>query len=342
MKAVVFREHGGPEKLSYEDVPEPEVGPLDVLVQVKAAGLNHLDLWLRKGVPAIRMTFPHISGCEGAGDVVGVGSAVKNIKVDDAVVVTPGYSCGYCGFCVRNQDSMCASYGMIGVKRPGCFAELVSAPAECIYPLPTGLTYEEAASIPLVFQTAWHMLVDRARIRHGEDVLVLAAGSGVGIAAIQIAKLFTARVYAAASTSEKLARAKELGADFLINYAETDFAEEIRKLTNKRGVDIVFEHTGADTWGKSILSAARYGRIVTCGATSGSDAKTDLRYIYSRQLTILGSYMGGKRDLLEVFRYIKERKLKPVIDSQFPLQKLREAEEKMADRNVFGKIILKP
>ena len=208
-------------------------------------------------------------------------------------------------------------------------------------PLPDGMTFEEGASIPLVFLTAWHMLVTRGALRPGEDVLIQAAGSGVGIAAIQIAKLIGARVIATASTAEKLEKARALGADIGINYTETDFAEEVRRITGKRGVDVIIEHTGQENWQKNILSLARCGRLVTCGATSGPDAVLDLRYVYSRQLNILGSYMGGKRDLLDVFRFVRAGKLKPVIDSVFPLSETRAAQEKMEDRNVFGKIIVK-
>jgi len=342
MKAVFFREHGGPEVLTYGELPDPEIGPSDVLVRVQAAAMNHLDLWMRRGLPGRTVTMPHVTGCEGAGQVAKVGSNVTGIKEGDPVIITPGWSCNRCEACLSNQDSMCLSYGMIGVKRRGCFAELVSAPAETLYPLPLHLSYQEAASMPLVFLTAWHMLVERARIRPGEDVLIQSAGSGVGIAGIQIAKLFGARVIATASTNAKLEKAKALGADIVINTTEKNFAEEIRSITGKRGVDIIFEHTGAERWEQNILSLARNGRLITCGATSGAEAKTDLRYIYSRQLNILGSYMGGKRDLMEMLRFVREGKLKPVIDSVFPLSELRKAQEKMEDRNVFGKIVIVP
>ncbi len=342
MKAVYFYRHGGPEVLTYGDLPEPEIGPQDVLVHVHAAAMNHLDLWMRRGLPGRTVPMPHIGGCEGAGQVSRVGSNVTGIKEGDPVMITPGWSCNRCEACMSNQDSMCLSYGMIGVKRPGCFAEFVSVPAETLHPLPSNLNYQEAASIPLVFLTAWHMLVDRARVRPGEDVLIQAAGSGVGIAGIQIAKLLGARVIATASTNLKLEKARALGADVLINYTEKNFADEIRSITAKRGVDVILEHTGAERWDQNILSLARNGRLVTCGATSGAEVKTDLRYIYSKQLSIIGSYMGGKRDLIEMLRFVREGKLKPVIDSVFPLPELRQAHEKMEDRNVFGKIVIVP
>jgi NADPH:quinone reductase-like Zn-dependent oxidoreductase len=342
MKAIIFYENGGPEVLRYEEVPDPEPGPLEVLVKVRATALNHLDLWLRKGIPGRPTPVPHISGCEGAGDVLSVGAGVTQFKPGDAVMITPPWSCGRCEYCLRNQDSLCPSFGMVGVHRFGCLAEMVVIPVDTLYPLPQGLSYEQAASIPLVFQTAWHMLIDRARLRFGEDVLIQAAGSGVGIAGIQIAKLIGARVFTTASTNEKLEKAKDLGADVLINYKEKDFLEEIRRITKKRGVDVIFEHTGQENWEKNILSLSRFGRLVTCGATSGPNAQMDLRYIYSRQLSILGSYMGGKRDLVDVLGFVGEGKLWPVIDSVFPLSETRKAQEKMEDRNVFGKIVVVP
>lgn len=257
-------------------------------------------------------------------------------------MITPAWSCNRCEFCLNQQESMCLSYGLLGVKRNGCFAELVSAPAETLYPLPANLNYEQAASVPLVFLTAWHMLVSRAGLRAGEDVLIQAGGSGVGIAGIQVAKLIGARVFTTASTREKLDRAKSLGADILINYSEKNFAEEIRNITKKRGVDVLFEHTGAENWEKGLQCLSRNGRLVMCGATSGPDARVDLRQIFGRQLSIIGSYMGSKRDLSEVLRFVGEGKFKPVIDSVFPLAELRKAEEKMQDRNVFGKIVIVP
>lgn len=341
MKAVVFHEHGGLEKLIYEDFPDPQPRPNDVVVRVKAAALNHLDIWHRIGIPGQKIPLPHISGCEGAGDIAKLGSCVSHLKEGDAVVITPSSSCGRCEYCISNMDSMCLQYQMTGVHRNGCFAQYVAVPAETLYPLPKNLTYEEAASIPLVFLTAWHMLVFRAKIQQGEDVLVHAAGSGVGIAGIQIAKMFGARVFATASTDEKLQKAKTLGADILINYKEKNFAGEIRDITKKRGVDIIFEHTGVENWDKNILALARGGRLVTCGATSGYDAKLDLRHLFSRQLSLMGSYMGGKQDLQNVLRFVGEGKLKPVIDSVFSLPEVRAAEEKMADRNVFGKIVIR-
>jgi NADPH:quinone reductase-like Zn-dependent oxidoreductase len=342
MKAAFFRQNGGPEVVEYGDFPEPKVGPSDVLVRVRAAALNHLDLFVRKGLPSGKLPMPHISGCEGAGDVVRTGACASGFKEGDAVLITPAWSCNQCEFCLNHQPSMCLNYGILGVRRNGCFAEYVTAPAEALYPLPRGLSYEQAATIPLVFLTAWHMLIARAALRAGEDVLIQAGGSGVGIAGIQVAKLLGARVFCTASTQAKLDHARELGADILINYSEKNFAEEIRSITAKRGVDVVFEHTGGANFEKSIACLARNGRLVMCGATSGPEAQIDLRQIFGRQISIIGSYMGSKRDLQEVLRFVNEGKLKPVIDSVFPLSELRAAEEKMQDRNVFGKIVVVP
>ncbi|HEY4491652.1 MAG TPA: zinc-binding dehydrogenase, partial [Acidobacteriota bacterium] len=303
---------------------------------------NHLDVHERRGLPGVTIPMPHISGAEGAGDVAKVGAEVTGLRPGDAVVVTPAWSCNRCEYCLTHQDPMCLSYQMLGVHRDGCFAEFVAVPAEAVYPLPKHLSYEEAASIPLVFLTAWQMLVERAQVKPGEDVLVQAAGSGVGIAAVQIAKLFGARVFATASSEEKLIKAKKLGADILINYHEKDFVEEIREITGKRGVDVIIEHTGAALWEKNVLSLGRGGRLITCGATSGSSAQLDLRYVFRRRLSILGSYMGSRKDMMQVWKAVIQKRLQPVIDSVFPLQQLREAERKMEDRNVFGKIILKP
>jgi NADPH:quinone reductase-like Zn-dependent oxidoreductase len=342
MKAAIFREHGGSEVLTYEEVPDPEVGPFEVLVRVRAAALNHLDLFVRNGLPGRKIPMPHIPGCEGAGEVVKVGSCVDHIREGEQVIVTPMWSCNRCEYCLNHRESMCLSAGMMGVERNGCCAELVSAPSEVIYSIPSNLSFNEAASVPLVFVTAWHMLVARAAVQPGETVLVQAAGSGVGIAAIQIARLFGAQVIATAGSDEKLEKARQLGAEILINYAKTNFAEEIRKITAKRGVDIIIEHTGAENWEKNILSLSRNGRLVTCGATSGFDARTDLRYIFSRQLSILGSYMGSKKDMLELLRFVREGKLRPVIDSIFPLSEIRAAEQRMEERAVFGKIVIQP
>jgi NADPH:quinone reductase-like Zn-dependent oxidoreductase len=342
VKAVVFHEHGGVDKLRYEERPDPPAKENEALVRVKACALNHLDLWGRKGLPGIQIPLPHISGSDICGEVVRTGRLVSKARPGDAVIVSPGLSCGMCEYCLSGRDSMCRSYKIIGYLVDGGYAELVSVPEVNLIPQPEVLRPEEAAAVPLVFMTAWHMLVTRAAVSPGESVLILGAGSGVGSAAIQIAKLQGARVIATAGSEEKLRRAKELGADELVNHTQQDVAEEARRITQKRGVDIVFEHVGSATWEKSVRALAVGGRLVTCGATTGYVAQTDIRYIYGRQLSILGSYMASKGELLKVVELVRQRRLKPVVDRVYSLAEAAKAQERMEKREHFGKIVLKP
>ncbi|MBI3811523.1 MAG: zinc-binding dehydrogenase [Nitrospirae bacterium] len=342
MKAVVFHEHGGPEKLVYQDVPTPQPGEDEVLIRVKACSINHVDVWVRQGIPAYKTTFPHISGCDVAGLVESVGKNVTGINRGEKVFVAPGLSCFRCAYCLSGQDNMCIAYKILGAHTNGGYAEYVTVPAINVITMPNTLRFEEAASFPLAFVTAWHMLITRAELKAGQEVLVLAAGSGIGTAAIQIAKLAGAWVVAAAGRDDKLAKAKALGADEVINYRREDFSNKIREFTGGKGVDVVFEHVGPDTWEKSLTSLAKNGKLVTCGASSGPEARTDLRYIFSRQLSILGSMMGTRSDLLEVTKLMEIGKLKPVIDSVFPLKEARTAQGRMMERSNFGKLILVP
>jgi NADPH:quinone reductase-like Zn-dependent oxidoreductase len=342
MKAVVFYEHGGVDKLRYEERPDPLMKDNEVLVRVRACALNHLDIWGRVGLPSVQIPLPHISGNDISGEVVNTGRLVTRTRAGDAVIISPGLSCGMCEYCLSGRDSMCRSYKIIGYLVDGGYAELVSVPEVNIIRMPEWLKPEEAAAIPLVFMTAWHMLVTRAGVSPGEHVLVLGAGSGVGSAAIQIAKLWGARVIATAGSEEKLKLAKTLGADELINHNEQDIAAEARRITEKRGVDVVFEHVGSATWEKSIKSLAVGGRLITCGATSGYVGQTDIRYLYSRQLSILGSYMASKAELLKVIELVRQRRLKPVVDSVYPLAEAAKAQERMERREHFGKIVLRP
>ena len=342
LKAVVINEHGGTDVLKYTDFPDPQVGPGEVLVEVKACALNHLDLWVRRGLPGIEFKFPHILGCDVSGRVKEVGQGVRNVKPMDRVLVSPGVSCMHCEQCLSGQDNLCRSYHIVGYARLGGYAEYLKLPSVNAVPIPGTLSFEEAAAIPLVFLTAWHMLVTRAKLKAGETVLVHAAGSGVGSAAIQIAKLLKARVFATASTEEKLAKARELGADEIINYTEKDFAIEVRRLTSKRGVEVVFEHTGTATWEKSVLSLSANGRLVTCGATSGYQAQLDLRHVFARHLNVLGSYMGAKHELLEVLKFFATGQLRPVIDRVLPLSEAAAAHEVLESRAQFGKVVLTP
>jgi len=342
MKATVFRIHGGPEVLEYAEVPEPRRRANEVLVEVRGCALNHLDIFVRRGMPGIEIPLPHILGSDVSGVVREVGELVTWVKPGDEVMVQPGVSCGHCEACLSGQDNLCREYDMIGYRRDGGYAELVAVPGANLIPKPPQLSWEEAAALPLVTVTAWHMLVTRANVQPGENVLVHAAGSGVGSVAIQIAKLRGARVLTTASSDEKLAKARELGADVTINYTQEDWPREVRRLTDRKGVDVVVEHTGAATWPGSISSLKNNGRLVTCGATSGYDARTDLRQVFYRHLTVLGSFMGSKAELLEAMKFVREGKIRAVIDRVLPLSEARQAHELIEDRAQFGKIVLQP
>lgn len=342
MKAAVFKRHGGPEVLEYTDVSEPDVRANEVLVEVRACALNHLDIFVRNGMPGIEIPLPHILGNDVAGVVREVGELVNWVKPGDEVMVQPGVSCGHCEACLSGQDNLCRDYDIVGYRRNGGYAELVSVPGVNILPKLSVLSWEEAAALPLVTLTAWHMLVTRAKVQPGEDVLVHAAGSGVGSIAIQLAKLLGARVITTASSDEKLAKASELGADVTINYTREDWPKEVRRLTGRKGVDVVVEHTGAATWPGSIAALKNNGRLVTCGATSGFDARTDLRQVFYRHLTLLGSFMGSKGELLEAMKFVAAGKIRAVVDRVLPLSEARQAHELIEDRAQFGKVILKP
>ena len=340
MKAIAFHQHGGPDVLKYEDAPEPTFRANDVLVRVKACALNHLDLWVRRGLPNVPIPLPHIPGSDVAGEIAKIGPDVTNVRVGQRVVLAPLVSCGKCPACLAGLDNYCRQATNLGYMIDGGCAEFVRAPEVNCLPYPENLKWEEAAAIPLVFQTAWHMLITRAQLQPGEDALILGAGSGVGSAAIQIAKFFGARVIATAGSDEKLAKAKELGADHLINHKSQKIREEVRRITNKRGVDVVFEHVGTATWEDSIASLAPAGRLVTCGATTGYDAKVDLRFLFSRQLSLLGSYMGTKSELQTVMKLVAAGRLKPVVDRVFPLAEAAAAHAYLESSAQFGKVVL--
>jgi len=340
MKGIVFHQHGGPEVLKYTDAPDPTIRPNEVLVRVRACALNHLDLWVRIGNPNVPIPLPHIPGSDISGEIAQIGADVSTVRVGQKVVLAPGVTCGKCPACVSGQDNRCRHFTNLGYLIDGGCAELVRAPEVNCMPYPENLTFEEAASIPLVFQTVWHMLIARAELQPGEDVLVLGAGSGVGSAAIQVAKFFGAHVIATAGTDEKLRKAKQLGADHLINHKTQKIRDEVRRLTNKRGVDVVFEHVGTATWDDSFASLAPGGRLVTCGATTGYDAKVDLRYLFSRQLSLLGSYMGTKSELHSVMRLVASGRFKPVVDRIFPLAACAQAHAYLESSAQFGKVVL--
>jgi NADPH:quinone reductase-like Zn-dependent oxidoreductase len=340
MKAIVFHQHGGPEVLKYTDAPEPALRVNEVLVRVRACALNHLDLWVRRGLPNVSIPLPHVPGSDIAGEIVKIGAAVTTIRVGQKVVLAPLVSCAKCLACLAGLDNHCRQATNLGYMIDGGCAEFVRAPEVNCLPYPENLKWEEAAAIPLVFQTAWHMLITRAELQPSEDVLILGAGSGVGGAAIQIGKFFGARVLATAGSDEKLSKAKELGADYLINHKTQKIRDEVRRITNKRGVDVVFEHVGTATWEDSLASLAPAGRLVTCGATTGYDAKVDLRFLFSRQLSLLGSYMGTKSELHTVMKLVASGKLKPVVDRVFPLAEAAAAHAYLESGSQFGKVVL--
>jgi NADPH:quinone reductase-like Zn-dependent oxidoreductase len=340
MKAVRIYEFGGPEVLRYEEVPDPKPRKDQVLIRVKACAMNHLDIWVRKGLPGVNL--PHILGSDMAGEIVEVGEYVTGFKPGQRVLLAPMHFCNRCAKCVAGLQNQCREFTVLGNGVDGGNCELMAVPAVNVIPIPDSLDFNQAASIPLVFLTAWHMLVGRAGIRLGQTVLVLGAGSGVGIAAIQIAKLFHARVITTAGDEKKLEKARALGADYGINHYQQKISQEVRKITDKEGVDIVVEHVGAATWDESMKSLKPGSTIVTCGATTGPNAAFDLRFVYSRQLTLLGSYMGTMGELYEVLAHIFAGRLKPIVDRTFALQDTRAAHEHMEKSQMFGKIVLNP
>jgi NADPH:quinone reductase-like Zn-dependent oxidoreductase len=340
MKAVRIHQFGGPEALTYEEIPNPQLRKDQVLVRVKACSLNHLDLWVRGGLPGVKL--PHILGSDIAGQVVEVGEYVTGLHAGQRVLVAPMHFCGHCVKCVAGLQNQCREFTVIGNAVDGGDCELYAAPAASVIPFPDSLDFNQAASVPLVFVTAWHMLVGLAGVRQGQTVLVLGASSGVGIAAIQIAKLFHCRVITTAGNEVKLEKGRALGADFGINHHKQKISEEVRKFTNKEGVDIVVEHVGAATWEDSVKCLKTAGTLVTCGATTGSSVGIDLRHLFARQLRILGSYMGTMGELHEVLGHVFSGRLKPVVDRTFPLSEIRSAHEYLAKSQMFGKVIVNP
>jgi NADPH:quinone reductase-like Zn-dependent oxidoreductase len=342
MKLARIHQHGGPEALVYEDAPEPTIKANQVLVRVRACALNHLDLFVRAGIPGMKFTMPHVLGSDIAGEIVQVGELCERVKPGWRVLLSPGMSCRQCEHCLTGNDNLCRRFTMFGYGVDGGNVELLAAPEYSAIQIPDSLSFEEAAAAPLVFVTAWHMLMARAKLQPGEDVLVLAASSGVGTCAIQIAKMFQCRVIATAGGEEKLAKATALGADHVIDHYQQDISAEVKKLTGKHGVDVVVEHVGAATWPKSIESLAPAGRLVTCGATTGFDARIDLRYLFSKQYSLLGSFMGTMGELHQVLKFVFRGQLKPVIDKVYPLSEIRAAHERLERKEQFGKVVVTP
>ena len=337
MKAVVVSRHGDASVLEPREIADPVERPGEVIVRVRAVAMNHLDVWVRRGLPTLKLELPHILGC----DIAGIVEWSDTAGIDRGMecILAPGISCGRCEACLSGRDHFCRSYGILGEHRSGGYAEKIRVPAANVFRKPAGMSFTDASAIPLVYQTAWHMLVSRAQLRPGEWVLVHAAGSGVGSAAVQIAKLFGATVIATARGEKKLAAAKALGADHVVDYEKQDFLAETKKLTAKRGVDVVFEHVGKSTWEKSILSLTAGGRLVTCGATTGYDAVTDLRYLFYKKLSLLGSTMGPKSELFEILRFVEAGRLEPVVAKVLPLASAQEGHRILESREGFGKVV---
>ena len=342
MQAVYFEKHGGPEVLTYGEFKDPVAGSNEVLVGIQACSLNHLDIWAREGMPGVSIPLPHIPGCDVAGVVLESGKGAKRFKKGDRVVISPGQAPLFAAEGFEARDSYSPDFQILGLQVQGGYAEKIAVNERFLIPVSDRYNFEEWASFPLAALTAYHMLVTRAGLRAGETVLVHAGGSGVGSFAIQIAKFLGATVYTTAGDYKKVARAKKLGADEVILYKTKDFSEEVKRLTNKKGVDVVFEHIGPETWQKSLLCLGRGGRLVTCGATSGPTVEMDLRPFFSKQLSILGSYMGSFAELCKVLQLAEKGLLVPALDQVFPLKEAAEAHRRMESRQHFGKIVLKP
>lgn len=338
MKAIRIHEFGGPEVLQYEDIPDPPLRKDHVLIRVRACALNHLDLWVRQGLPSVKL--PRIPGSDIAGKVLECGEYITDVKPGTRVLLAPMVFCGHCGQCNAGRQNFCTQFGVFGNNVDGGDCELMAVPRVNVIPIPDSLGFVEAASVPLVFLTAWHMLVGLARLRVGQIVLVLGAGSGVGSAAIQISTMLGAEVIATAGDERKLAKARELGAGHTIDHYRQKISDEVKRITDRRGVDVVFEHVGKATWPESIKSLKYGGTLVTCGATTGFDAGLDLRVLFARQLSLFGSYMGSMGELDEVLRHVFAGKLKPVVDRTFPLGEARAAHQYLAASGQFGKVVL--
>jgi NADPH:quinone reductase-like Zn-dependent oxidoreductase len=341
MRAVAFAEPGGADKLQLMDLPKPTPDDGEVVVQVKACALNHLDVWVRQGLPT-KIPMPHIGGCETAGVVAELGRGVQGLSAGQRVLISPGQGCNTCDWCAQGIDSCCDQYRIHGYQTQGGFAEFTKARACDLIPISEAWSFAEWAAVPLTFVTAWNMLHTKARIQANDQVVIFGASSGVGVAGIQMARLAGAHVFAVAGSDDKLRRAEELGADVLLNYNTQDIAKEVKARTGGRGADIVFEHVGAAVWQQATRCLGKNGRIVTCGATTGPKVEIDLRFFFTQQHAVLGAYMGGRHELNQCLRLIERRIFRPVVDSVFPLEQLRQAQERMERREMFGKIVVTP
>ena len=342
MKAVLFNDHGDRDVIEYGEIPDTEPGPAEVRVAVRAGALNHLDVWTRRGLPGLNLAMPHIPGSDAAGVVESVGERVSRFSPGDRVAVSAGIHCGECEFCRDGDPTRCVDFHLLGEHTRGVHAEVATVPEQALVPVPEGVDWETAAAAPLVFQTAWRMLVTRADLRPGESVLVLGASGGVGHAAVQIAAHLGAEVYATASTDEKLDYAREVGADHTINYEDVSVVDAIREHTNKRGVDVVVDHIGAATWRDSLASLARGGRLVTCGATTGPHPETDINRIFWNQLEVIGSTMGTPGEVDDVLELVWDGTFEPRIRARLPMSEASEGHRLLEEREGFGKVVLIP
>lgn len=341
MKAIYFERHGGPEVLQYGDRPAPDIRPGSVRIDVHAAALNHIDIFLRRGMPGLKIDLPHIPGCDAAGIVSEVGEGVTGVAVGERVLMDPSIACGQCEFCLRGDASQCVTYQLVGEMTSGTCCEEIVVPAANAIRFPDSMSFEEAASLPLVFVTAWRMLITRGRLRAGETILIRGAAAGVGIACIQIAKVAGARVLAAASTPEKLDVCRSLGADVLIDSSGEDVVRRVRAETGKRGVDVVVDYVGKDTWVDSLRCLSRGGRLVTCGATTGYNPEEDLRHIFYRQLEVIGSTMGSRNELMAALNLVFAGRMRPVVGAVYAIKDIAAAHAAMEDRRAIGKIAIR-
>jgi len=342
MQAVQFTDHGDRDVIEYGEYADLDPGEDEVRIEVRAGALNHLDVWTRRGLPGLDLSMPHVPGSDGAGVVDAVGDGVSRFEAGDRVAVSAGIHCGECEFCRDGDVTMCVDYHLLGEHRRGVHAEYAVVPEQALVSVPEGVGWETAAAAPLVFQTAWRMLVTRGELRPGESILILGASGGVGHAAVQIADYVGAEVYATASTDEKLAYAAEIGADHVINYEEENFAAAIREQTGKRGVDVVVDHVGAATWGDSLQSLARGGRLLTCGATTGGRPETDINRIFWNQLEVIGSTMGTPGEVDDVLDLVWNGPFEPRIREVLPMSQTARAHELLEEREGFGKVVVIP
>lgn len=341
MKAVRIHEHGGVDKLRYEEVEKPRLtSPTEAIVQLKTASLNRIDLWNRQGLTGMDIALPHILGADGAGIVTEVSAEVHNVKPGDAACLYPPSGCGQCEFCFSDREFMCIRLRVLGERLQGTYAEYVKVSAANCFPIPSGLSFEEAAAFPLAFITVWRMLVTNAELKPGEHVLILGIGGGVATAALQLAKRMGAHVFVTSSSDEKLAMAKNWGADHGINYLKSDFTKEVRALTGKRGVDVVVDCVGGESWVKSLAALAKGGRLVTCGATTGANPQTDIRRIFWNHLKIFGSTLGSRGEFRHLLEFMQVSRIRPIIDQVFHLKDAAAAHRRLEEGKQFGKVVL--